>query len=432
MWEVVLLRKVVLKCVAVVACWLILAGFVPAAGAMGDVFPDVRGHWAEREVLQGVLLGFLHGYPDGLFRPDNLVSRAEFVKMVAVAFKLEHGFGGAVFEDCRAKWFEPYLVAACSSGVVVPGEYGILYRPDEPIPRAEAAAYLVRALGRGASAALRKAGECPFSDMGEAPALWRGAVVEAYLLGILKGYPDGTARGQAGSSRAEAVAMLLRALDARNRAAEVAPARVVPLRGETIYTAAGSLLVRDIGSGREWSAPAEGEFGVSWQPGESVRVKGAGELQSFPAGRLPDSAELARVLANLPCPKCARSKELLALLACPWPEEVSAGSIQPREPGEEEKVDVTWSAGGESLVLKGSATGPVAAPSEGKLLLRRDLMVRWEARSGEVRGSGDFSATVWYDPATLWASRVTVLLHGAWEGGERKIVASGQYEAAVR
>lgn len=430
--EVFLLRRVVVKCAAVVACWLILAGFVPAARAMGDVFPDVRGHWAEREVLQGVLLGFLHGYPDGLFRPDDLVSRAEFVKMVAVAFKLERGFGRAVFEDCRATWFEPYLVAACSDGVVVPEEYGILYHPDEPIPRAEAAAYLVRALGRGASASLRKPSECPFSDMGKAPALWRGAVVEAYLLGILKGYPDGTARGQAGSSRAEAVVMLLRALDARNRLTEVAPARVVPSRGETTYTAAGSLLVRDIGSGREWSVPAEGEFGVSWQPGESVHVKGAGELQAFPAGRLPDSAELARVLANLPCPECAGSKELLALLACPWPAEVSAGSIQPREPGEEENVDVTWSAGGESLVLKGSATGPIAAPSEGKLLLRRDLMVQWEVRSAEVQASGDFSATIWYDPGTLWASRVTVLLHGAWEKGERKVVASGQYEAVAR
>ncbi|MEW6049048.1 MAG: hypothetical protein AB1609_21685, partial [Bacillota bacterium] len=248
----------------------------------------------------------------------------------------------------------------------------------------------------------------------------------------LKGYPDGTVKGQAGSSRAEAVAMLLRALDARGRAAELAPAKVEPSAGEMAYGAAGSLLVRDIGSGREWEVPASGEFTVSWEPDGRVQVAGAGDLQSLFPGRLPDSEGLARVLANLPCPKCTWSKALLALLASPWPEEVSAGGLAPGGPQAEEEVDVAWSSGGESLTLKGSAAGPVPGPSEGSLLLGRDLRVRWDARSGEVRGSGDFSATVWYDPATLWVTRVTVLLHGAWESGDKKAVASGQYEAAVR
>jgi len=424
-WPAVLVPVVVLAVLASQSG----AGLAAVSGAH---FPDVAGHWAEAEVLKGVRMRFLDGYPDGLFRPDSPVTRAEFVKMVVAAFSLERRAGTAVFEDCRGMWFEPYLVAACSGGVVVPAEYGAFYRPDEPIPRSEAVAYLVRVLGRGTSAALRKAADCPFSDAGDAPALWRGAVVEAYLLGILRGYPDGTARGQAGSSRAEAVVMLLRALDARGRVAEVAPARVAPLRGEATYAAAGSLLVRDTGSGREWNVPADGEFSISWQPGESVRVDGAGDLQWFSAGRLPDPADLVRVLAKLPCPGCERWKELLVLLACPWPQDVSAGSVRSDWSGEEEEVDITWSAGDESLVLKGSVAGPAAAPSEGQLLLRRDLGVRWEVRSGDVRGLGDLSATIWYDPARLWVSRVTVLLHGAWESADKRVVASGQCEATAR
>lgn len=402
-----------------------------AARAAPAGFPDTAGHWAHAEIERGVKLGFLDGYPDGFFRPDSPVSRAEFVKMVSAAFDLR-GEGQAVFEDARGKWFEPYLVGACRKRVVDPDELGGFFRPEEPIPRAEAAAYLVRALGRGDSAALRKAGDCPFPDAGEAPAFWRGAVAEAYLLGVLKGYPDGTVKGQAGSSRAEAVAMLLRALDARGRAAEVAPATVEPAAGEVVYVAAGSLLVKDVDSGYEWRVPAGGEFGISWQPGGLARLKGTGNLESFSPGKLPDPAGLARVLAGLPCPKCAWSKALLALLASPWPEEVSAGGLAPGGPQAEEEVDVAWSSGGESLTLKGSAAGPVPGPSEGSLLLGRYLRVRWEARSGEVRGSGDFSATVWYDPATLWASRVTVLVHGAWESSGKRVVASGQYEATVR
>jgi len=138
------------------------------------------------------------------------------------------------------------------------------------------------------------------------------------------------------------------------------------------------------------------------------------------------------VLAGLAHPKSEQLKKLLALLAHPWPEEVSADGMQAGDSGEGEEVDVTWSAGGESLVLKGRATSPVAVPSEGNLLLRRNLTAQWEVRSADVRGSGDFSATVWYDPGTLWASRVTVLVHGAWEKAETMIVTSGECEAVAR
>lgn len=424
--EVLLLRKVVLRYAAVAACWLVLAGFVPAARAAGDIFPDVRGHWAEREVLQGVLLGFLHGYPDGMFRPDVEVTRAEFVKMVVTAFALEHAVGNAVFEDCRGTWFEPYLVAACSGGVVVPDEYGAFYRPDEPIPRAEAAAYLVRALGRGGSAALRDPEGMPFADRARVPVLYRGAVAEAALLGILKGYPDGTVRGESGCTRAEAVVLVLRAVDAKSRAREEPPAVAAPKPAEAVYVSQGSLLTRDVDAGKEWTLPCAGEFALAWKPGESVAVEDVKGLESYTAGALPDPERLAVCLLYLPCPECNEGQALLALLACPWPEEVRP-SVEEGQP-----VEFAWSAGGRSLVLKGEVRGPRPAVSEGRMSLRRDLSLRWEASSGEVRADGDLVATVWYDVETLWCRRASFLVHGAWEGTGKRVVLSGQGEAVPK
>ena len=41
------------------------------------VFSDISGHWAARNIITGVNLGFLAGYPDGTFKPDADISSEE-------------------------------------------------------------------------------------------------------------------------------------------------------------------------------------------------------------------------------------------------------------------------------------------------------------------------------------------------------------------
>ncbi|SMB97715.1 N-acetylmuramoyl-L-alanine amidase [Thermanaeromonas toyohensis ToBE] len=38
---------------------------------------DITGHWAEEAIKEILDLGFMHGYPDGSFRPDQPATRAE-------------------------------------------------------------------------------------------------------------------------------------------------------------------------------------------------------------------------------------------------------------------------------------------------------------------------------------------------------------------
>lgn len=49
-------------------------------------FPDVNGHWAEDYIASAVNKGWLEGYPNGTFRPDNDISRAEAVTLVNNVF----------------------------------------------------------------------------------------------------------------------------------------------------------------------------------------------------------------------------------------------------------------------------------------------------------------------------------------------------------
>ena len=44
--------------------------------------PDIIGHWAQYYIQPLVDSGIINGYPDGTFKPDNPITRAEFCKIV--------------------------------------------------------------------------------------------------------------------------------------------------------------------------------------------------------------------------------------------------------------------------------------------------------------------------------------------------------------
>ena len=48
----------------------------------GDAFPDIRKHWANAEINLAYAKGIIEGYPDGTFRPDQQITRAEAVTIV--------------------------------------------------------------------------------------------------------------------------------------------------------------------------------------------------------------------------------------------------------------------------------------------------------------------------------------------------------------
>lgn len=195
-------------------------------------FPDLADHWAAAEVVQAVQAGFVNGYPDGTFRPDETISRAEFVKMLTAGTGLSPNTetaravvqaaapylpGGTAMglSDLTGHWLyqQGWLEPAVAFGLVVPGDYehGI-FHPDKPITRQEIAVMTVRARGLVRTAVETPAGDLGFSDQAQLPAWVRGYVAQAVKAGILRGYPDGTFGGSQPASRAEAVVMIQRTI----------------------------------------------------------------------------------------------------------------------------------------------------------------------------------------------------------------------------
>jgi len=54
------------------------------------VIKDYEGHWAETYIKKAINYGYMTGYPDGSFKPDNPISRAEFARVLSfIIDKLE-------------------------------------------------------------------------------------------------------------------------------------------------------------------------------------------------------------------------------------------------------------------------------------------------------------------------------------------------------
>lgn len=92
-------------------------------------------------------LGVVSGYPDGSFAPDAPITRAEFVKLATGFFQYQYTGTEQFFNDISDSWAADAIRAAASMGLI-DGYPDGSFRPDAPISRAEAVAIVNRTLGR--------------------------------------------------------------------------------------------------------------------------------------------------------------------------------------------------------------------------------------------------------------------------------------------
>lgn len=93
-------------------------------------FRDIKGHWAEDVINKWYEKGIVSGYPDGTFKPDNPVTRAEVAKIIAVAFDLQ-GKNELNYDDVKAEnWYYPYL--ECSAKYIPVYPLPVAYETNIP------------------------------------------------------------------------------------------------------------------------------------------------------------------------------------------------------------------------------------------------------------------------------------------------------------
>jgi hypothetical protein len=109
-------------------------------------FSDVSGHWAEDYIMQAAQLGLVEGY-DGKYRPDNSMTRAEFVTILWRSKGSPSPTKSSSFTDLTQDWYLDAVAWAEEQGVVN-GVGGGKFDPTGPITRQQLVTTLYRLAGK--------------------------------------------------------------------------------------------------------------------------------------------------------------------------------------------------------------------------------------------------------------------------------------------
>lgn len=114
-----------------------------------NIYPDVKtDDWFYIAICTLTNGGILKGYPDGTFRPDQPITRAELATIIT-RFDTQFGILEVTenFADVSGHWSEFYVEFAATRGYVLGYPDGS-FRPDQPITRAETVTMVNRCLDR--------------------------------------------------------------------------------------------------------------------------------------------------------------------------------------------------------------------------------------------------------------------------------------------
>lgn len=203
------MRKTWKRALGLLLALCLLVSAMPAALAAGG--SDLRGHWAEAAFTAFVEAGYVNGYPDGSYRPDQFVTRAEFMKLVnQVAGLTATSAAVQQYKDVKSSaWYYNEVSKALAEGYIQ-GKSANLMEPEANITRQEAITMVARVSGlkNGNLSVLQQ-----YADRDQLAQWAEDAAAAMTEAQRLEGDPDHNLRPLDLLTRAEAVTLLNRCLD---------------------------------------------------------------------------------------------------------------------------------------------------------------------------------------------------------------------------
>lgn len=197
------MKNIFTKAISIMLVLLMLTGMMSFSVLAAD-FADLNGHWGYDFVMTLVNDGTVNGYPDGTFRPDGTVTRAEFVKLIGKSDVLYEG----TYTDIADHWGYDFIMYSGLDGY----EDGT-FKPDTPITRNDCVNLIWKRNGS------IKDTVCPsvITNQGTNP----DAVAWAYTNGIVCGDDGLNLRLSDTLTRAEAATLIVRSRSIDPNAAKV-------------------------------------------------------------------------------------------------------------------------------------------------------------------------------------------------------------------
>jgi Bacterial Ig-like domain (group 2)/S-layer homology domain len=181
-----------------------------------NILTDISGNWAYAQISSLIEKGIAAGYPDGTFKPDNTVTRAEFMVMVNKAYGYIQTKDVSYSDVMPGDWFYNDIALAAAAGYIAGYDDGTM-QPNSAITREQSAVILAKVLKLDTSTLKKLA----FTDANSIGAWSLNSVSAMVDGGMISGYPDGTFKPAAPITRAEAAALIDKSLAGRIAVAEV-------------------------------------------------------------------------------------------------------------------------------------------------------------------------------------------------------------------
>lgn len=178
-----------------------------------NVFPfrDASNHWAKDSImyLAEITPSIIGGYGNGLFGPDDPVTRAQLAAMLNRVLSLDYNVGKPQFSDITPGYWGYADIAAAKGAGIVAGFPDGTFRPEKHVSRAELAVIFDRAFNLPYPAA-----GFTFNDLGKSGYAWADAsIISLAGNGIAGGYPGGMFKPEKTVTRAEVAVFLSRTMD---------------------------------------------------------------------------------------------------------------------------------------------------------------------------------------------------------------------------
>lgn len=164
---------------------------VPESTPAQSRFFDTNGHWASAYIDALANAGVINGFPDGSFRPNQPVTRAQFATIVNGAFQLSSNVGFNNFRDVPTSHWASRAISTAAANNLVAGFPDGTYRPEQPVTRTETLVVLTNGLGSN----FQQAGNTQdlftrYRDAASIPGWAAPTIALASQAGLVVNYPD--------------------------------------------------------------------------------------------------------------------------------------------------------------------------------------------------------------------------------------------------
>ncbi|RCJ28887.1 hypothetical protein A6770_00320 [Nostoc minutum NIES-26] len=188
--------------------------FPKSAVVAQSKFTDIGGNWSRSCITELASQGIISGYPDGTFRPNASVTRAEFAAIISKAFPNAQKERNSIkFVDVPKSYWAYTAIETASQTKFLSGYPGQVFNPRQNIPRAQVLVALAQGLNYSPTQSATAILNGSFTDASSIPAYAESGIAAATEKRLVVNYPDVKyLKPNQSASRAEVSAFLCQAL----------------------------------------------------------------------------------------------------------------------------------------------------------------------------------------------------------------------------